>query len=116
MCGPVSTEPRRTAVRTIADLGIGFVQNHDGSGETDNVPLQGDATYEGDWVAAIREADEDGDGDITLQHGDAVIMVDFEDEDLTVDLQDLAMFKGTLSGSTFSGDDDATDISGAVRP
>ena len=57
----------------IADLGIGFVQNHDGSGETDNVPLQGDATYEGDWVAAVQEADEDGDGDITLRHGPAVI-------------------------------------------
>ena len=30
--------------QTIADLGIGFVQNYDGSGETDNMPLQGDAT------------------------------------------------------------------------
>ena len=94
------------------DLGIGFVQNYDDSDETDNVPLQGDATYEGDWVATVQEADEDGDGDITLRHGPAEIMVDFEDEELTVGLTGLAMLKGTLDGSTFSGDADATDISG----
>ena len=96
----------------IAGLGIGFVQNHDVSGETANMPLQGDATYEGDWVATIQEADEDGDGDINLRHGPATIMADFEDDEITVDLVNLAMLKGDISGSTFAGDDDASDISG----
>ena len=104
--------PAKDGSQNYTGLGIGFVQNHDDSDETDNVPLQGDATYEGDWVATIQEADEDGDGDITLRHGPAEIMVDFEEEELTVDLQNLAMLKGTLSGSTFEGDADATDIQG----
>jgi hypothetical protein len=97
----------------IADLGIGFVQNHDDSGETDNVPLQGVATYRGDWVATVQADDEDGDGAIVLAHDSAMIMADFEDDEITVDLENLATFKGDIAGSTFGNEDaTATDISG----
>ncbi len=98
--------------QAIADLGIGFVQNHSGSGQTANMPLQGDATYEGDWVATVQAADEDGDGGITLRHGPASLMVDFEDDEITVDLMNLAMLKGDIDGSTFGGEDNASDVDG----
>ena len=81
--------------QTIADLGIGFVQNHDGSGETDNVPLQGSADYRGDWVATVQAADEDGDGDITLRHGPAELDGVFRGRrGRLIILTNLATFKG----------------------
>ena len=55
----------------IAGLGIGFVQNFSGEGLTsigggnDDMPNTGDAMYEGNWVAAVRARDEDGNGPIT---------------------------------------------------
>ena len=43
--------------QSIADLGIGFVQSV-GDGMTgDDMPNSGSATYNGDWVAAVRAAD-----------------------------------------------------------
>ena len=32
-----------------------------------DMPNNGDATYRGNWVATVREADDDGDGDISLK-------------------------------------------------
>ena len=62
----VHSWPQRTATSTsalwanlnakgsaIADLGIGFVQNFDGSGMTERQGI-GSATFNGDWVAAVR--------------------------------------------------------------
>ena len=35
----------------------------------DDMPNNGEATYDGNWVAAVQEADSDGDGDIELMNG-----------------------------------------------
>ena len=53
----------------IADLGIGFVQDISGEGPTADMPNSGSATYNGNWVATVREADFEGDGDISLENG-----------------------------------------------
>ena len=58
---------------TVADLGKGFVNAlADGMGMTNpdhaaegGMPNSGEATYNGNWVANIQEADEQGDGAIT---------------------------------------------------
>jgi len=89
--------------QSIAEMGIGFVQNHDDSGETGNMPLQGDATYNGNWAAAIRRADSDGDGIIELLEGAAELMADFEDNEIAVYLNGLAKLEGDITGSTFGG-------------
>ena len=84
----------------LSDLGIGFV---DGSGMTADMPNFGDATYDGNWVAAVRSADEDGDGDINLAHGVATLKADFTKDEVTATLTGLAMLEGAISGSGFSG-------------
>ena len=107
-------EAAKNGSQEIAGLGIGFVQNYSGEGETGNMPLQGEATYNGNWVATIQAEDVDGEGDITLRHGPATIMADFEDDEIEINLVNLAMLKGDLTAgsSAFSGDADATGISG----
>ena len=90
----------------IADLGIGFVQNWSLSGLTGaDMPNNGDATYNGNWVATVRAADNDGDGPISLRHGDATLTADFGMGKIDASLWGLATLKGTITAneSTFSG-------------
>ena len=93
----------------IADLGIGFVQNFSGEGLTsigggiDDVPNTGIARYNGDWVAAVRAKNTNGDGDISLRSGAAAVAADFGTGKVTADLTDLATLEGDIAGNTFSG-------------
>ena len=84
--------------------GIGFVQNivSDGS-MTPVMPNFGDATFNGNWVATVQMADPDGNGDISIQDGTAMMTADFEDNDVMVTLTGLATLEGDISENTFSG-------------
>ena len=70
---------------TVADLGTGFVNAlADGLGMTNpdhaaegGMPNSGIATYNGNWVANIQEADEQGDGAITRHNGTSSMKADF---------------------------------------
>ena len=94
----------------IDDLGIGFVQNFSGGGMTgDDMPNSGEATYMGDWAAAVRLANMEGNGDISLRNGTATLTALFEKGEITVDLMNLAMLKGSITGNEFSGDT-ASDV------
>ena len=96
---------------TITDLGIGFVTalssgmgmtdpNHEAEG---GMPNFGSATYNGNWVANVQAADEQGDGGITRQDGLASMTVDFVKDEVDVILSGLATLEGSISGNTFSG-------------
>ena len=88
----------------IADLGIGFVQNIDGSGVTQRQGI-GSASYSGDWVAAVRRqyaSDADA-GAINMYDGRASLTADFEKGEFTGNLTGLATLEGTLAGNGFSG-------------
>ncbi len=107
-------------------LGLGFVQNYDGAPtEASDMPNHGDATYDGNWVATIQAADEDGDGAVTLEDGVATMTADFEKMTVEADLTGLATLSGDISGNTFSGDEvsdiddnrlssDADDFTGSM--
>ena len=56
-------EADENGVNALADLGLGFVAGL--SDMTAEMPNFGGAGYEGNWVANIEEADDDGNGDIT---------------------------------------------------
>ena len=101
--------------QNLADLGIGFVQDltDDGSGMTGaDMPNNGTADYQGDWVAAVREADTDGNGAITLQHGPADLSADFGKATINVDLMGLATLDGAIDGNEFSGTKASKAMSG----
>ena len=88
----------------IADLGIGFVQNFSDGGLTGaDMPNNGSAKYEGNWVATVRVADVDGNGAISLKNGDAKVDANFEMGEITATLEMLATLTGDISGNTFSG-------------
>ena len=97
---------------TVADLGTGFVNAlSDGMGMTNpdhaaegGMPNFGGATYNGNWVANIQEADEQGDGDITRHHGPSSMTADFVKDTVEVDLVGLATLDGAISENMFSGD------------
>ena len=102
----------KEGVNKVAELGIGFVDKlSTGSGMTGEMPNWGGATYKGGWVANVRVADSDGDGEITRKAGDASITANFLKSEVGVDLMGLAKLEGTIAGSSFSGDK-APDISG----
>ena len=84
-------------------LGIGFVQNYSGEGMTEVMPNHSGATYKGNWAATVQAADSDGDGDITLQHGDASMEANFGMGKVTAMLTGLATLEGDIDGATFSG-------------
>ena len=87
----------------LSDLGIGFVQSI-GDGLTGaDMPNNGDAEYSGNWVAAVRAADEDGNGGISLESGPASLKADFEKADITATLTGLATLEGDIAGNTFDG-------------
>ena len=89
----------------IADLGIGFVQNHDGSGVTTG-HVTGTATYSGDWVAVVRPMHSTS---LYTQSGAADLTANFSTDEFTGDLANLATLEGTLSGNTFAGTDATVD-------
>ena len=88
-----------------ADLGIGFVQNFSGEGLTGaDMPNNGTAEYtSGNWVAAVRVADDNGNGDISLESGAASLKADFDKADITATLDGLATLEGDIDTNTFSG-------------
>ena len=94
---------------TLADLGIGFVQNFSDSPTGDDMPNVGMATYNGNWAAAVQEADDEGNGDITLENGAASLTAYFETGKITAALTDLATLTGKIDEDKFSGDT-ASDI------
>ena len=87
-----------------SDLGIGFVQNWSGEGMTVvDMPNNGDATYNGNWVATVRGKDDDGNGDIALLHGASKLFADFSKAEVTATLSGLATLEGAIDTNTFSG-------------
>ena len=94
----------KSGAQDLADLGIGFVQNWSDSGLTGtDMPNSAAATYKGDWVAAVRAAAVDGDGDISLTNGAATLIANFGMGKITATLTDLATLTGDIAGNTFSG-------------
>ena len=109
-------DAEKDGTQEIDDLGIGFVQNFSGSGMSGaDMPNNGDATYTGNWVATVQEADDDGDGDITLVNGAATIAADFGDGDIIATLTDLATLTGEIAGNQFSGSKAVATGSGLDR-
>ena len=101
----------KNGTQKLSELGIGFVQNFSGGGLTsiggtsDDLPNSGDATYNGNWAAAVQAADDEGNGDITLEHDAATLTADFGKGDFTAVLTGLATLTGDIDGNTFSGDE-----------
>ena len=86
-----------------ADLGIGFVQSiGDGLSGAD-MPNNGKANYTGNWVATVQEEDPDGNGDISLEYGDATLAANFGKATIKATLNELATLEGTIDTNTFSG-------------
>ena len=96
-------EAEKNGTQKIADLGIGFVQSI-GDGLTGaDMPNNGTGNYKGNWVAAVREADEDGNGPIVLRNGDATVTANFGMGTITADLTNLAKLEGAITTNTFLG-------------
>ena len=102
-------DPAKDGTQELSDLGIGFVQNFSGEGLTsiggtsDDMPNGGDATYNGNWVAAVQAADDDGNGAIALLNNAATLTADFGKATISADLTGLATLTGAIAGNTFSG-------------
>ena len=89
--------------QSIADLGIGFVQSI-GDGMTGaDLPNAGTATYNGNWVAAVRSAHAAGAGGLSLENGVASVTADFVEAEITAALTGLATLEGSINDSMFSG-------------
>ena len=98
----------KSGSQKIGALGIGFVNNiGDGmtpiGGGADDMPNNGKATYEGDWVATVQEANVDGNGDISLETGAATLMANFGEGEIAATLTGLATLEGDIAGNMFSG-------------
>ncbi len=90
----------------IDGLGIGFVQSiGDGMTPVADMLNHGEATYNGNWVATIQEADPDGTGDVRLTDGQARMVADFEDGEITATLTGLATLSADITGNEFTGDE-----------
>ena len=92
----------------LAALGTGFVDGGDNMTAVDDMPNIGDATYNGNWVATVQAADPDGDGDITSWSNTASIVADFDEGDITVNLDMLAELTGDITDNTFMGTEATT--------
>ncbi len=111
-----------TGKQEVSELGIAFVQNFTGAGMTEDeeMPNNGDAKYEGNWVANIQEADEDGDGAVSggmEVKGDATMSADFRKDTVAVELMGLATLEAKIGGSNilrnrFTGSEAAKVIAG----
>ena len=96
-------DPKKDGTQELSDLGIGFVQSI-GDGLTGaDMPNYGDARYSGNWVGAVQEADDDGNGDISLTNGAASLTADFGKATIKATLDGLAMLEGAIDTNTFSG-------------
>ena len=97
-------EAAKDGGQKIAGLGIGFVQSI-GDGMTGaDMQNAGTATYNGNWAATVQEAHPDGEGTINLLQDKATITANFDKEEITAALTNLATLKGDITGNTFSGD------------
>ena len=97
-------EAAKDGSQKIANLGIGFVQSI-GDGMTGADMQNADtATYNGNWAATVQEAHPDGEGTIRLLQDKATITANFDKEEITAALTNLATLKGDITGNTFSGD------------
>ena len=100
----------------VDDLGTGFVTAiSSGTGMTDpdhaaegGMPNSGEATYNGNWVANIQEADKQGDGTIRRHTGTSSMLANFGKDTVKVNLSGLATLAGAISENTFSGDSQPT--------
>ena len=81
---------------------------------TADMPVFGDASYTGNWVAAVQAAHVDGEGGISVQNGRATMGAHFVRNTVTINLTGLAGLSGKISGNTFSGDDNATATNTAL--
>ena len=70
---------------------------------TTDMPVFGDATYNGNWVAAVRAAHPDGEGGISQSTGLVEMDAHFSRNTVDITLHDLASLSGKISGNTFSG-------------
>jgi len=68
-----------------------------------NMPAFGTAKYNGNWVATVQAADPDGNGDVMLRDGAAMVEANFRSHMIHADLTGLAMLKGSIAGNEFSG-------------
>ncbi len=87
-------------------IGIGFVQSvGDGMTEASDMPNHMSAEYNGNWVATVQVIDEEGDGAVNLEDGEATITADFEKLTVEAVLKDLATLSADIDidGNTFSG-------------
>ena len=97
-------EAAKNGGQELSELGIGFIQNISGEGLTVvDMPNNGGGTYSGNWAATVREADDDGDGDITLEHGAATLTADFTKATIKAALTGLATLEGDIATNAFSG-------------
>ena len=97
-------EAAKNGTNNIADLGIGFVTAlAGGTGMTDDMPNNGSAKYNGNWVANVQAEDAAGSGAITLQDGAAEIKANFGKDEVGITLTGLATLDGAIAGNTFSG-------------
>ena len=92
----------------LAALGIGFVDGGDNMTAVGDMPNIGTLTYDGNWVATVQAADGEGNGDITSPSNTASIVADFEDGDITVNLDMLAELTGDITDNTFMGTEATT--------
>ena len=93
-----------SGANTVADLGIGFVTaTPDGMVMTEEMPNHGTATYNGNYVANVQEADLQGDGTITRMANTASMVADFMEDDVDITLTGLVTLDGDIDGNTFSG-------------
>ena len=74
-------------------------------GGSDDMPNGGEATYNGNWVAAVQREDDDGNGAISLENNAAELKADFGMGEITAELTGLATLTGDIAGNTFSGDE-----------
>ena len=99
-----------SGANTVTDLGTGFVTSYGTAGMTDpdheaegGMPNFGGATYNGNWVANVQAADEEGDGGITRRDGTSTLTADFVKDTVGVTLSGLATLKGAISGECVLG-------------
>ena len=89
-----------TGAQTIDGLGIGFVNaTADGEGLNLNLPTFGDASYRGNWVATIQEADPDGNGDVALVTDAASMTANFGTGKVGITLTNLATLTAEIDHS-----------------
>ena len=102
-------EAAKDGTQKLSDLGTGFVQNWSGNGLTsiggglNDMPNNGTAIYNGNWVAAVQAKDDDGNGPISLANGVASLDANFELGEVDAMLTGLAKLDGTIDSNTFSG-------------